>query len=208
MADHLGHAGRSGGEGGGQADHAAPAAPAHADLRLGAGDRLCHDDGGAGNRVRRSACPCCMIARRCSCVCRTATSATATRSRSSTRPSPGAVRSAHRWACDGALLAEADEGLGPASRLGLSWSAPTPSAHSASRRRPTGPSRQWITRHRLRPAQYRHRRADRLSFAVHGAAMSYIDWKPAPSDGLPPRSRSPWRFFPLAVVLPWASSSR
>jgi nitrogen fixation protein FixH len=31
--------------------------------------------------------------------------------------------------------------------------------------------------------------------------MSYIDWKAAPSEGLPPRSRSPWRFFPLAVVL-------
>jgi nitrogen fixation protein FixH len=31
--------------------------------------------------------------------------------------------------------------------------------------------------------------------------MSYIDWRPAPSDGLPPRGRSPWRFFPLAVVL-------
>ena len=31
--------------------------------------------------------------------------------------------------------------------------------------------------------------------------MSYIDWKPAPSEGLPPRSRSRWRFFPLAVVL-------
>jgi nitrogen fixation protein FixH len=31
--------------------------------------------------------------------------------------------------------------------------------------------------------------------------MSYIDWKPAPSEGSPPRSRSPWRFFPLAVVL-------
>ena len=31
--------------------------------------------------------------------------------------------------------------------------------------------------------------------------MSYIDWKPAPFEGLPPGSRSPWRFFPLAVVL-------
>jgi len=31
--------------------------------------------------------------------------------------------------------------------------------------------------------------------------MSYIDWKQAPSEGLPPRSRSPWRFFPLGVVL-------
>ncbi len=31
--------------------------------------------------------------------------------------------------------------------------------------------------------------------------MSYIDWKPAPSEGLPPPGRSPWRFFPLAVVL-------
>ncbi len=31
--------------------------------------------------------------------------------------------------------------------------------------------------------------------------MSYIDWKPAPSDGLPPGSRTPWRFFPLGLVL-------
>jgi nitrogen fixation protein FixH len=31
--------------------------------------------------------------------------------------------------------------------------------------------------------------------------MSYIGWKPSPSDGLPPHRSSPWRWFPIAVVL-------
>ena len=69
------------------------------------------------------------------------------------------------------LLAEVDEGLGPASRLGLPVKGDSVGTFRITVAGEPGASSQWLAGHRLHTAQHRDRRTDRLSLAVHGSAM-------------------------------------
>ncbi len=84
---------------------------------------------------------------------------------------------------NGASLAEADEGLGPASRLGLMVKGDSVGTFRVTVAGEPDHLVEWLAGYRFPFAQHRYRRADGVSLTVHGAAM-----------------RSMWRFFPLAVV--------